>query len=306
MEIHEITGHMLPEQPEPMPVASENQPSQPRLEKPKLYNVAEAAHIAEVLRESYDPEYILLFGSLCGGTPHSDVTAYDLLIVTREESYYGWPSAKRYLKYKMPPQRREIPYANVYLHTEKFVISQFSPCLWLARAEGEILYCSDRYAFRRPRKPFDYLRAFCEVGRHFSTFWEQGDHYLERANDAFSLGDHRQAAFFGAQAGVLFYHAMFFVFHGFDTDTHDIVLMHERLRTLSGELMLLFDSDNVYHNDTLPCLKLFLQKARYDPGFAIRSHELAQHLDRIGKMKTVVEKVCKRRIELYRSRIVTE
>lgn len=288
------------------PVQTIQEEPQSILTQPALYNPAEAARMAEVLRESFDPEYILLFGSLCGGTPHSDVTAYDLLVVTREEPHYGWPSAKRYLKYEIPPKRREIPYANVYLHTEKFVLSQFSPCLWLARTEGELLYCSDKYAFRRPRKPLDYLKAYCEAGRHFATFWEQGDRYLGRANEAFTLGDHRQAAFFTAQAAVLFYHTLFFVFHGFDTDTHDIVLLHERLRTLSGELMLLFDSDNVYHNDTLPCLKLFLQKARYDPGFDIRPHELSQHIDRVGHMRKVVERVCMQRIELYRSRITTE
>lgn len=262
--------------------------------------------MAEVLRESFDPEYILLFGSLCGGTPHSDVTAYDLLVVTREEPHYGWPSAKRYLKYEIPPKRREIPYANVYLHTEKFVLSQFSPCLWLARTEGELLYCSDKYAFRRPRKPLDYLKAYCEAGRHFATFWEQGDRYLGRANEAFTLGDHRQAAFFMAQAAQLFYRTLFFVYHRFETDYENLELLHDMLRTLSAELMLLFDTDHRNGNNTIPRLNTFLNKARYDANFCATPQELEAHLDRIEKMKTIIERVCMQRIELYRSRITTE
>lgn len=87
METHEITGSILPESSEPTSVTLEDQPNPSQPEIPKRYPVAEAARMAEVLRESFDPEYILLFGSLCGGTPHSDVTAYDLLVVTREEPH---------------------------------------------------------------------------------------------------------------------------------------------------------------------------------------------------------------------------
>ena len=38
----------------------------------------------------FDPEYVLLFGKLAGGTPHSDAVAYDLLIVVRETPEYDW------------------------------------------------------------------------------------------------------------------------------------------------------------------------------------------------------------------------
>lgn len=125
-------------------------------------------------------------------------------------------------------------------------------------------------------------------------------------HDVLRIGDSHALHILSGQPDHHFVSQLRSVVHGFDTDTHDIVLLHERLRTLSGELMLLFDSDNVYHNDTLPCLKLFQQKARYDPGFDIRPHELSQHIDRVGHMRKVVERVCMQRIELYRSRITTE
>ena len=46
----------------------------------------------------FDPEYVLLFGKLAGGTPHSDAVAYDLLIVVRETPEYDWIRAKRILR----------------------------------------------------------------------------------------------------------------------------------------------------------------------------------------------------------------
>ena len=271
-------------------------------EPPLLYSPEKAARIAAALREGFDPECILLFGSLAGGTPHSDVAAYDLLVVMREEPYFGWPQVTRYLKYKLPPRHRDVPYANIYIYTPGFMQAHPSPFFWFARSEGALLWCSDRYNFRRPHKRCDFRQAYCEANLCFDTFFPLGVRFLAATNRALTGGDLRQAAFFAAQAAVLFYHTLFFMYHGFDTDTHDPVLMHQRLRTLSGELMLLFDSDSVHYNDTMPCLKRFLIKARYDPHFEINPHELEEHIDRVEKMKAIVEKVCQRRLELYKSR----
>ena len=80
-------------QAEQQPVPSPEQPTgqlapkpEPQPEQPteKLYNPAEAARIVQSLTEDYfNPEYILLFGKLVGGTHHSDAMAYDLLMVVR-------------------------------------------------------------------------------------------------------------------------------------------------------------------------------------------------------------------------------
>lgn len=45
----------------------------------------------------FDPAYILLFGRLAGGTPHSDAAAYGLLVVLPEAPEYHWMQAKRAL-----------------------------------------------------------------------------------------------------------------------------------------------------------------------------------------------------------------
>lgn len=85
-------------QAEQQPVPSPEQPTgqlapkpEPQPEQPteKLYNPAEAARIVQSLTEDYfNPEYILLFGKLVGGTHHSDAMAYDLLMVVRETPEY--------------------------------------------------------------------------------------------------------------------------------------------------------------------------------------------------------------------------
>lgn len=102
-----------------------------------------------------------------------------------------------------------------------------------------------------------------------------------------------------AQAAVYFFQVLFRVYHGFDFDTRDVMILHERTRTLSAELFLLFESDSFTPIHTLPCLRRFIINARYDSSFFIHVTELEQHLDRVERMQSIVEKVCMQRIDLY-------
>ena len=136
-------------QAEQQPVPSPEQPTgqlapkpEPQPEQPteKLYNPAEAARIVQSLTEDYfNPEYILLFGKLVGGTRHSDAMTYDLLMVVRETPEYDWIQAKRILRYKVPYSRREITYINLYIMPLSYVESNKTPFLYFAHSEGELL-----------------------------------------------------------------------------------------------------------------------------------------------------------------------
>lgn len=268
-------------------------------EQPPLYDPGVVARMAELIRDVFDPAYILLFGTLAKGTPHSDALSYDILIATHETPQYNWLDVRRYLKMKMPSVGRGVPYLNIYLHPANYVISQSSPFLRLARTEGILLYRSDRHKFRRPRKPYSFSQAACDAKQYYKTFIVLGAEFLEQADTALTENKIRQAAFAAAQAAVCFYQVLFRVYHGFDFDTHDIMLMHERTRTLSAELLLLFESDSFTPVDTLPCLRRFIINARYESSFFIHVTELEEHFTRVKRMQGIVEKLCLQRIDLY-------
>ena len=159
------------------------------LEQPaeRLYDPAEAARIVQTLTDGYfNPEYILLFGKLVGGTHHSDAMAYDLLMVVRETPEYDWIQAKRILRYKVPYSRREITYINLYIMPLSYVESNKTPFLYFAHSEGELLYCSDHYHFRRPKHPINFAAAYADAKFHFDTFRMLGNELIEQAQDVFS------------------------------------------------------------------------------------------------------------------------
>lgn len=277
-----------------------------KLEQPaqRLYDPAEAARIVHCLTDGYfDPEYILLFGKLAGGTPHSDATAYDLLVVVRGTPDYNWVQAKRILRYKVPIRQRKISYINLYILPLSYVESNRTPFLYFAHSEGELLYCSDHYHFRRPKHPVDFAAAYADAKFHFDTFRMLGNELVEQAHNEFYANRNvRLAAQFSAQAVVYFYHMLYYVYHGVGFDIHDPVVMHDRMRTLSTKLMLVFDDNHIEAVFTLPHLKGFLVKARYDMRADIPPQELEMHMVRVQKAGEIIENYCDLRLEMYRER----
>lgn len=266
------------------------------------YNPDEAAEIVKHLTHGlFDPEYILLFGKLAGGTPHSDPVTYDILMVTRETPAYDWMQVKRYLRYQMPIRRREISYINVYILPLSYVEANKTPFLYFAHTEGELLYCSDTYHFRRPKRPCNFAAAYADAKFHFDTFSDLGMLYLEKANTEYAEGlNLRPAALFTAQAAVYFYHTLYYVFHGMEFDIHDPVVMHERMRTLSSKQMLILDDNHIEYNFTLPCLKGFMQNAAYNRTFDVAPKDLELHMDRVEKMGDIIQRICELRLERYK------
>lgn len=268
----------------------------------RLYDPAEAAQIVRILTDGYfKPEYILLFGKLVGGTPHSDAAAYDLLVVVRDTPEYDWIQAKRILRCKMPPRLRKIAYIDLYILPLNCVESNRTPFLYFAHSEGELLYCSDHCRFRRPKRPIDFAKAYADARFHFDTFRTLGGDLLEQAQNALVEGRNvRLAAQFTAQAAVYFYHTLYWVYHGQEFDIHDPVVMHDRMRTLSTKLMLVFDDNHIENIFTLPWLKQILMKTPYSAEFYMAPQELEMHMGRVQKAAEIIENYCGLRLELYK------
>ena len=265
------------------------------------YDVDVAAEIVRWLTQGlFDPEYILLFGKLAGGTPFSDPKAYDLMLVVRERPVYDWVQVKRYLRYQMPVRHRKIRYMNLYVLPLSYVESHNTPFLYFSHREGILLYCKDRHYFRRP-KSCNFAAAYADARLYYDTFADMGMFYLERANTEYAEGYNlRPAALFTAQAAVYFYHMFFYVYHGCEFGIHDPVAMHERMRTLSSELMLLFDDDRTERLFTPSRLRGFIRRAAYDVRFTVDPAELETHMDRVERMGGIVQRLCELRLERYR------
>ena len=274
-----------------------DQQSSPAENTPR-YNRGEADVIVNYLTKEglFDPEYILLFGSLAGGTMHSEAKCYDLLLVVRNQTDYNWLQAKRDLRYKLPFQWREITYTNLYVCPWNYVQAHYTPF------QGVLLYCKDSFYFRRPKRPCNFEEAYCDAKSYFDTFKPLADLSinLAQAGSPKYPNEIRWAAFMTAKAAILYYKMLYYVYHNEPFDHDDPLILHERMRTLSTELMLLFDDTHAARNTTLACLKSFARKTFEERKFMLHPFELKEHMARIVRMGEIVTKYCEKRLELYK------
>ena len=269
--------------------------------KQQSYDTLKAARIAETLSELLNPEYILLFGKLADGTPHSDILAYDLLAITDGPTRYDWYAAKRYLKMKLPYIGHGAPYINLYIYTRQYLDANNTPFFYFARKEGIVLHSRSR-KIARPRDGFDFGYAASLAMKYSGIFMPLADKLAGYAQRNLDRDHIRESAFAIAQAAVYYYRTLFYVYHGFEADSCDVRYLHHRLRTLSGELPLLFEPDDFNSATSLRRLNNFTTCAPYDPDFFVETDELARHLDLVKRLGEIVRRLCERRMELYAKR----
>lgn len=104
-----------------------------------------------------------------------------------------------------------------------------------------------------------------------------------------------------AKAAILYYKMLYYVYHNKPFNHDDPIILHERMRTLSTELMLLFDNTDVERNTTLACLKSFARKAFEERKFMLHPCELRMHMARVVRIGGIVTRYCEKRLELCES-----
>ena len=107
-----------------------------------------------------------------------------------------------------------------------------------------MLYFKDTFYFRRPMRPCNFAKALCDARTYFETFLPLADLAVKTASagSPASPTERRWSAFMTAQAGVLYYKILYYVYHNRPFDSDDPLFLPERMRTLSTELILQIDN----------------------------------------------------------------
>lgn len=266
------------------------------------FDPTELDHIVSILASGpFDIDYILLFGKLVGGTPFSGVAAYDLLVVTDGAPAYDWRKVKRYLRYHIPVRHRTIFYHNIYVMSRRQSMSQRSTVTHFAHNEGIILYSRIDDPLR-PTRGCDFMAVYRTAETYLRTVLPIGMDYIAHAERAYTEDRHsRTAALLTSQAAALFYRTLYYVYHGEEIDTNDIIFMHDRLRTLDGEFMLLFDETRIGKSVLLPTMQGLRKNLPFDPAIDITSPVLEACMGSVRRLGEIVEAKCRERIKIYRS-----
>jgi HEPN domain-containing protein/predicted nucleotidyltransferase len=264
--------------------------------------------VASAIKELFNPQMIILFGSYAKGTYVEDryteegtiyeyVSDYDFLVVMENEAI------KDYLiRDKITNRFHFHTPINIISHTIDYVNQGLAFGQYFFTDivnEGILLFNSANYMFvdskhlsadEEKRKAHDYFEIWFEVANEF---------LIDGAN-AFARRSYKKAAFELHQAAEGFFNTTLLVFTGYKPKTHNLDKLRSYIKSLSEELYMVFLNPRFNfegERHLFDLLKRGYIDARYKQDYYISEDEAKELLTRLNYMKEIVETLCRLKIE---------
>ncbi|MCD9015249.1 HEPN domain-containing protein [Parachryseolinea silvisoli] len=272
--------------------------------------------IAEIIKEAFNPEKIILFGSYAtdkwveeryveNNIVYEYLSDYDFLVVTSER-----PLAEYILTNKVEQLCRgfRTP-VNSIIHDIKYVNDGLAYGQYFfvdILREGVLLYDTGKSEFVEPKEltPAE-KRAVAQ--EHYDEWFQSGARFLRFAEfgfrDALSRNEKlNDTAFQLHQAAERFYATILLVFTGYKPKLHHIKTLRKLSKPLSRSLYRLFCNppDDKQESRIFDLLVRGYVEARYKRDYFITEEEAKTLIERIRQMEDIVQTASLKKIESYR------
>jgi HEPN domain-containing protein len=278
-----------------------------------LYKKQELKRLKSIILEKApQTQFIILFGSHARGDwvddeytedhiTYSYKSDFDILVITDdkktcqneslwaqiESEYYGAFYSRR-----TPVEdiiSHHIQEVNIKLREGHYFFSDI-------KKEGVLLYDSGNYKLERRRK-IDSARRLEIAQEDFEQWFESAKGFLKGFNFYLGEKDYKLAAFELHQATERFYTAYILVASGYKPKTHNINKLGKVAARYCPEYMKIFPRQTDEEERLFKLLKNAYIDARYKKDYKITRDELTYLASRVEKLRDLVEKTCKAKIE---------
>lgn len=270
----------------------------------------EIAEIIEIIKEEANPEKIILFGSHVGdkwvedeyledGIKFSYISDYDFLVVVKkgegQEKEHAIIShienRTNHIENAVSPIVHDIDYINEGLSFGQYFFTDII-------REGILLYDKGNYEFVRP-KLLSPEEEEQKAQGYFDIWFPQASEFLKGTIFHKSEGHLRVGAFSLHQATECFYNTVLLVFTGYKPKTHNLQKLRNYSKHISSELYSIFRTPPLDEKEfhLFDLLKRGYIDARYKLDYQITAEELKELIEKLTKMQSVVEQICKEKIE---------
>ncbi|MDD5599663.1 MAG: HEPN domain-containing protein [Victivallaceae bacterium] len=268
-----------------------------------------------ILEKAPQTQFIILFGSHARGNWVDDEyvedhitytykSDFDILVITEDWKTTGdaslWAQAEKEYYGALWRQRtpleiisHDIEYVNTGLREGRYFFSDI-------KKEGILLYDSGKYKLERKRK-IDPVRRLEIAKEDFEqwfesaeTFYENYEHNISKENKKKYLNN---AAFELHQATERFYSALILTASGYRPKLHNIEKLGTTAAAYYPEFLKIFPRKSAEEERLFKLLKDAYIDARYKKDYSITKDELAYLAKRVEKLRNLVEKTCKAKIE---------
>ncbi len=262
----------------------------------------------EIIKEEANPEKVILFGSHAtdkwvedeyveDGVRYSYISDYDFLVVIKKngEKEHAIIShienRTEHIENAVSPIVHDIDYINEGLRFGQYFFTDII-------REGILLHDTGHYQFVEPATLTPQEEKEKAQG-YFEIWFPYGGEFLIDAKNGYERGSLKKAAFELHQAAECFYNTALLVFTGYKPKTHNLQKLRNYAKHISSDLYAIFRTpildEREYHLFDL--LKRGYIDARYKPDYHITAEELRALIEKMIRMKDVVERICREKIE---------
>ena len=273
-------------------------------------NQEQIIQIAEVIKETTNPEKIILFGSYAKGTQVNDtyiergiryeyISDYDFLVIPKDNTVKEYvvqdKVVNRFRQFETPVNVivHDINYVNEGLSEGQYFFSDIVK-------EGILLYNTGNFEFLKPRELTNSEKKFI-AQRYFDKWYVIGNEFLIDAINAYNRESLNKAAFELHQATENFYNTVLLVFTGYKPKTHNLDKLRQYAKHISEDLFAVFPfpEKNEIDKHLFDLLKRGYIDARYKDDYVITKEELIRLLEKVETLKQVIQKICMQKISSY-------
>jgi HEPN domain-containing protein len=259
--------------------------------------------IIRIVRKAVNPEKIILFGIysapgasdgfFAGRQFPAALVTYDLLVVTRKgdhRSDYEWQDI-------IENRCRGCAPVTVLVHDIDYVNSRLAEGHYfftLIHREAILLYDAGLIPLVQAIPPdLEQIRKIAQ--KDFERWRLQAGAFFRSAQFNCQHKEWKIAAFLLHQAAEHIYQAILLAFTGYKPTTHNLDKLRRYTNRFSIELALLFPRDNEEEDRLFRLLLQGYVDARYKEDYSISEHEAGVLVDRIGRLLSIAERVCRNR-----------
>jgi uncharacterized protein len=259
--------------------------------------------VTRIISNAIRPEKILLFGmysSMAGGSGlfadrqfTTQVGSYDLLIVTRRGDRRYDHEVQDIIENRC---RMHTP-VTVLIHDIDYVNSRLSEGHYffsMLSREAILLYDAGNIPLVKGGLP-DLPRIKEAAQKDFERWRRQAGAFFKSALFNMQQKEWRVAAFLLHQAAEHTYQAILLAFTGYKPCTHNLDKLRRYTNRFSIELALVFPRNNKEEDELFKLLLQGYVDARYSEEYRITEQETGLLFERISKLISVAERVCRNR-----------
>lgn len=270
----------------------------------------EITKITEIIKEVINPEMIILFGSYAknryvehkytggDGVRYEYISDYDFLVVTKENPVKTYEQESLIMSKadRFEPainlEIHEIDYINKGLEVGEYFFVDIVK-------EGVSLFDKGTVKFVEPRELTEVEKKG-KAQRYFDTWFPQAYAFIKSALFNLNENELKVGAFVLHQAAESLYYSTLLVFTDYKPKIHNLWKLRKKSKPYSEELFLVFRAEtDKYEEHLFDLLKRGYIDARYRTDYVITEEELIILIERVRKMKSIVDAICKEKITSF-------